>query len=51
MDTRFKNIAVIGLGRFGFSLAVNLQQLGCDVLAIDSDPNVVEDIKDSISRA
>lgn len=50
MDTKIKNIAVIGLGRFGFSLALNLQQLGCNVLAIDSDPDVVESIKDNISR-
>jgi trk system potassium uptake protein TrkA len=51
MPEKIKNVAVIGLGRFGFSLAVNLQQLGCDVLAIDSDADVVENIKDSISQA
>lgn len=51
MPEKIKNVAVIGLGRFSFSLAVNLQQLGCDVLAIDSDADVVENIKDSISQA
>jgi len=51
MPEKIKNVAVIGLGRFGFSLAVNLQKLGCDVLAIDSDADVVENIKDSISQA
>lgn len=51
MLEKIKNVAVIGLGRFGFSLAVNLQQLGCNVLAIDSDADVVENIKDSISQA
>lgn len=48
---KIKNVAVIGLGRFGFSLAVSLEQLGCNVLAIDSDPDVVESVKDSVSRA
>lgn len=51
MSEKIRNVAVIGLGRFGFSLAVNLQQLGCNVLAIDSDADVVENIKDSISQA
>lgn len=51
MNGKIKNVAVIGLGRFGFSLALNLQQLGCNVLAIDSDPDAVENIKDDISRA
>jgi trk system potassium uptake protein TrkA len=51
MSNEYKRIAVVGLGRFGFSLAVNLQRLGCDVIAIDSDINVVEDIKDSVSKA
>lgn len=51
MGNIYKSIAVIGLGRFGFSLAISLQQLGCDVIAIDSDTNVVEDIKDSVSKA
>lgn len=36
--------AVIGLGRFGFSLANKLFNLNCDVLAIDSDENVVNNI-------
>jgi len=51
MSNGYKNIAVIGLGRFGFSLAINLQQLGCNVIAIDSDMDVVEDIKDSVYKA
>lgn len=35
-------IAVIGLGRFGHSLARELQQLGHEVLGIDSDERLVQ---------
>jgi trk system potassium uptake protein TrkA len=44
-------IAVFGLGRFGFGLAVNLAELGADVLAVDSEPDVVEEIDQRVSRA
>ena len=44
-------IAVIGLGRFGFHAARELQAAGHDVLAIDIDQENVERIGDLVSRA
>lgn len=44
-------IAVIGLGRFGFHAARELQEAGHDVLAIDIDQGNVERIGDLVSRA
>lgn len=38
-----KSVMVIGLGRFGSSLASNLFQQGYDVLGIDKDEKVVQD--------
>lgn len=37
-----RQFAVIGLGRFGLSLARTLQDLGHEVLGIDADPATVE---------
>lgn len=37
-----KEYLIIGLGRFGSSLAVKLDELGFDVLAADSDPKVTQ---------
>ena len=34
--------AVFGLGRFGFTLAYELSQMGQDVIAVDKDMNIVE---------
>ena len=36
-------IAVIGLGRFGMSLARNLQKNGAQVIAIDRNINLVNE--------
>jgi trk system potassium uptake protein TrkA len=36
--------AVIGLGRFGWSVATNLRRLGQPVLGIDTDPALVQSI-------
>lgn len=44
-------VAVIGLGRFGFHVAKQLHEAGHDVLAIDIDPKNVEAIADFSSRA
>ena len=38
-----KQIAVIGLGRFGSRVARTLHQMGHNVLAIDSDPRIIEE--------
>jgi trk system potassium uptake protein TrkA len=46
-----KKIAIIGLGNFGTPLATTLTELGAEVLAIDTDFNVIEDIKDKVTVA
>ncbi len=38
--------AVIGLGRFGYSVAESLVQKGCEVLAIDRDESKIQAISD-----
>ena len=44
-------VAVLGLGRFGEKLAEVLEDLGHQVMAIDSDEAVVEHISEHVSRA
>jgi trk system potassium uptake protein TrkA len=46
-----QRIAVFGLGRFGFDIAVRLAELGADVLAVDSESSLVEEIDPRVSRA
>jgi trk system potassium uptake protein TrkA len=46
-----RRIAVFGLGRFGFDLAVRLAGLSADVLAIDADSDRVEQIDPRVGRA
>jgi len=46
-----KQFAVIGLGNFGYYLATQLYKKGYEVLAIDKKPNLVQEIKDSVSQA
>ncbi|MFA7257132.1 MAG: TrkA family potassium uptake protein [Kiritimatiellales bacterium] len=46
-----RNIAVIGLGGFGSSVARELTEKGVEVLAIDRDREPVEAIKDSVAHA
>ena len=46
-----KQIVVIGLGRFGASLAVNLVNMGHDVLAIDMDEKKVQEMVPQITHA
>lgn len=46
-----KSIAVIGLGQFGYQLAIALSQKGFDVIAVDNDADVVNEIKEIINRA
>ena len=40
-----QHFAVIGLGRFGYQVAVSLAELGAEVLAIDNDPDICEQVK------
>lgn len=46
-----KQFVVIGLGRFGTSVAKTLYTLGNDVLAIDSRDDIVQDISDSVTHS
>ena len=46
-----KSVAVIGLGDFGFYVAVDLSQKGFYVIGIDSDDTAISDIKDTIDQA
>ena len=44
-------VAVIGLGNFGYKLAVTLHDFGADVIAIDKDEKIIDSIKDNVSQA
>ena len=46
-----KQFAVFGLGSFGESIALELQKLGCEVVAVDKDMERVKGIADSVSYA
>lgn len=46
-----RQVAVIGLGNFGFNLAKTLAEKGVQVLAIDKDEELVDEIKDMVSYA
>ena len=48
MDKKF---AVIGLGDFGWSIALTLSEKGAEVMAIDRDMAVIEEIKDKVTYA
>lgn len=44
-------IAVVGLGLFGKSLAVNLARGGAEVIAIDLNADLVQDVADEVTLA
>ena len=46
-----KSYIVIGLGRFGSEVARRLCQLGCEVLAVDSNSELVEAISNDVTHA
>lgn len=46
-----KSVAVLGLGKYGRSLAENLYLMGADVLAVDSDPDLIEEFADKCTSA
>ena len=51
MKVKKKQFLVIGLGRFGFSLAKTLCEMGHEVLAVDRDAEAVEDISPFVTQA
>ena len=46
-----KQYAVLGLGNFGTSVAVTLQNLGCEVVVADGSMERIQNIADSVSYA
>ena len=46
-----KQFLIIGLGRFGSSIAKTIYELGHDVLAIDKDEEKVQEISDYVTHA
>lgn len=50
-DERKKQYLVLGLGRFGASVAESLYSLGHEVLAVDADEGLVEDVAPRVTQA
>ena len=50
-DSFMKTFAVIGLGRFGTSLARKLSELGGEVLAVDKNMSIVENNSEYVTQA
>ena len=46
-----KQYAVFGLGSFGESVAVTLQELGCEVVVVDNHMERIENISPYVSYA
>ena len=46
-----KSIAVLGVGRFGRTLALELSREGAEVLAVDRDDLIIEKIADDVTSA
>ena len=46
-----KQFLVVGLGNFGYYLATHLYKKGHDVMAIDKNPNHVQNIKNQVTQA
>lgn len=51
MKNSNKDIAVIGLGTFGFEVATELYKSGHHVMAVDKNPEIVNQIKDKVTIA
>ncbi len=46
-----KTIAVLGLGKYGISLAKSMYEMGADVLVVDNDHNKLKDMEDYCTAA
>lgn len=51
MGKNKRQFAVIGLGRFGMSVAMTLAQAGYEVIAIDNDEERVQEVADYVTYA
>ncbi len=49
--TMEKQYAVLGMGSFGESVALTLENMGCDVLVMDDSYEKIQDISDKVSYA
>ncbi|HIZ81273.1 MAG TPA: TrkA family potassium uptake protein [Candidatus Mediterraneibacter pullistercoris] len=46
-----KQFAVLGLGSFGWSVALTLEKMGCDVLVVDDSYEKIQEISEQVSFA
>lgn len=46
-----KQYVVFGAGKFGASIAVTLQEYGCDVILVDKNPELIQDLAEQVSYA
>ena len=46
-----KNVLLIGAGRFGKHMAMQLNQLGHQVMAVDTDENRINDVMNIVTNA
>ena len=46
-----KQFAVLGLGSFGWSVAMTLEKMGCDVLVVDDSFEKIQEISEQVSYA
>lgn len=46
-----KQVVIIGLGQFGMHLAKTVVKLGCEVIAVDTNEERVEEVRDHVHRA
>ncbi len=46
-----KSFAVLGMGKFGQSICVELSKMGAEVLAVDQNEDLVDQVKDQVERA
>ncbi len=51
MKKKLEQIAIIGLGKFGMTVAKQLSNFNCDVLAIDGDESLVEEAVPFVTKA
>ena len=49
--SEFNDYVIIGLGKFGRSMAINLANAGKNVLAVDTDPSNVADVESFVTHA
>ncbi len=46
-----KSFAVLGMGKFGQSICVELSKMGAEVLAVDQNEDLIDQVKDQVERA